>query len=79
MEIQLPHRFTPRDYQLPLFQAMDSGVRRAILVWHRRAGKDKACFNYMVKRAFERVGTYFYFLTEYWAPYAKDAAVPDFR
>lgn len=65
MEIQLPHKFIPRDYQLPFFQAMDSGILRAVLVWHRRAGKDKACFNYMIKRAFERVGTYFYFLPEY--------------
>lgn len=63
--IQIPHKFTPRDYQLPLFQAMDAGTKRAILVWHRRAGKDKACWNYMIKRAVERVGTYFYFLPEY--------------
>jgi hypothetical protein len=65
MEIQIPHKFIPRDYQLPLFEALDRGVKRAILVWHRRAGKDKACWNYMIKRAFERVGTYFYFLPEY--------------
>jgi len=65
MELQVPHKFIPRDYQLPLFQAMDGGIKRAILVWHRRAGKDKACWNYMIKRAFEKVGTYFYFLPEY--------------
>lgn len=65
MEIKLPHKFEPRDYQLPFFRAMDSGIKRAVLVWHRRAGKDKACFNYTIKRAFERVGTYFYFLPEY--------------
>jgi len=34
-------------------------------VWHRRSGKDKVCFNYMIKKACERVGTYFYFLPEY--------------
>lgn len=65
MEIKIPHKFVPRDYQLPLFEAMDNGIKRAILVWHRRAGKDKACWNYTIKRAFERVGTYFYFLPEY--------------
>lgn len=65
MEIKLPHEFTPRAYQLPLFQAMDSGIKRAVLVWHRRAGKDKACWNYMIKCAFNRIGTYFYFLPEY--------------
>lgn len=65
MEISIPHKFTPRNYQIPLFEAMDGGIKRAILVWHRRAGKDKACWNYVIKKAFERVGTYFYFLPEY--------------
>lgn len=44
---------------------MDSGYKRAILIHHRRAGKDKVCFNLTIKKAFERVGTYFYFLPEY--------------
>jgi hypothetical protein len=41
---------------------MDGGIKRAVIVWHRRCGKDKACFNLMTKKAFERVGTYFYML-----------------
>lgn len=65
MEITIPHKFNPRTYQLPFLEAMDNGYKRAFLVWHRRAGKDKECFNFMVKKAFERVGTYFYFLPEY--------------
>ena len=60
--IQIPHKFNPREYQLPLLKALDNGINRAVIVWHRRSGKDKTCFNYMVKRAFEKVGTYFYFL-----------------
>lgn len=44
---------------------MDEGCTRAIWVVHRRAGKDKTCWNYMIKRAFERIGTYFYFLPTY--------------
>ncbi len=39
---------------------MDSGKDRAVLVWHRRAGKDKVGLNFTVKRAFERVGTYYH-------------------
>lgn len=65
MEITVPHNFTPRPYQLPLLKALDNGTQRAVIVWHRRSGKDKTCFNYMVKRAMERVGTYFYFLPTY--------------
>lgn len=41
---------------------MDNGVKRAVIVWNRRSGKDKVCFNYMIKRSQERVGTYFYLL-----------------
>lgn len=36
-----------------------------MIVWNRRAGKDKTCFNYIIRRAFEKVGTYYYFLPEY--------------
>lgn len=64
-EISIPYHFKPREYQLPLLKALDRGIKRAVITWHRRSGKDKVCFNYMVKRACERVGTYFYFLPEY--------------
>lgn len=63
--IQLPYAFTPRPYQLPFFRAMDNGAKRAVLVHHRRAGKDKSAFNYMVKEAAKRVGIYYYFFPTY--------------
>lgn len=63
--MQIPFQFIPRNYQIPFLRAMDSGCKRAILVWNRRSGKDKVCFNYTVKKAFERVGTYYYFLPTY--------------
>lgn len=62
MEITIPHKYNPRQYQLKLLKALDEGIKRAVVVWHRRSGKDKTCFNYMVKKAIERVGTYFYLL-----------------
>lgn len=66
MEIPIPYKFTPRPYQLNLLRALDSGYTRAVVVWNRRAGKDKVCFNYMIKKALShRVGTYYYFLPEY--------------
>lgn len=65
MAITLPHKFNPRPYQLTLLKALDSGVTRALIVWNRRSGKDKTCFNYMIRRSFEKVGTYFYLLPSY--------------
>lgn len=41
---------------------MDEGIKRAIIVWNRRSGKDKTSFNITIKKACERVGTYYYFL-----------------
>lgn len=59
--IKIPD-FEPRSYQLPFLSAMDEGCKRALLVWHRRAGKDLVCWNYLIKMAFwHRVGTYVYF------------------
>lgn len=59
--LTLPHRYEPRDYQLPFLRAMDSGYKRAVCVWHRRAGKDKTFLNFMIKRMVERVGQYYYY------------------
>lgn len=64
-EITLPFHFTPRPYQLPFFQAMDSGIKRAVLVLHRRSGKEKSCLNYCIKEMFRRVGTYYYLFPTY--------------
>ena len=64
-KITIPYMFTPRQYQLELFKAMDSGKKRALVVWSRRAGKDKCCINYMIKEMFRRVGVYYYFFPTY--------------
>lgn len=53
--------FDPRPYQVPLWQYMQSGGKRAFIVWHRRAGKEVCCWNYVIAAAFQRVGTYTYF------------------
>lgn len=65
VELELPYKFKPRDYQLSLLKALDSGIKRAVIVWHRRSGKDKVCFNYMVREAMKTVGSYYYFLPTY--------------
>lgn len=64
-EITIPYKFIPRSYQLNLLRALDGKYSRAITAWHRRAGKDKALFNIVIKKAFERIGTYYYFFPEF--------------
>lgn len=59
--IELPYRFTPRDYQIPFLRAMDRGCQRACLVWHRRAGKDKSAVQVSIKKSSQRKGGYYYY------------------
>jgi len=65
MKIIVPHKYTPRDYQIPVFEAIDNGVKRAVLIMHRRSGKDKTLINLVCKKAHERIGTYYYFFPTY--------------
>lgn len=65
-DITLPHKFFPRKYQRPFWDKMLRGCKRAALVWHRRSGKDKNAWNYMITEACtRRKGTYYYFLPTY--------------
>ena len=64
-DIIIPYKFIPRTYQYNLMSALDQGYKRAVTVWHRRAGKDKTLFNLVIKKAFERVGIYYYFFPEF--------------
>lgn len=63
--VKIPFNYTPREYQIPLWEALDNGIKRAVVVWHRRSGKDKTLINLMVSRAVERVGAYYYFFPTY--------------
>ncbi len=62
-------QYTPRAYQLPLVNYMfEGGMRgkRAVVVWHRRAGKDITLLNILTSAAlFDRVGVYYYFFPTY--------------
>lgn len=61
-EIELPYRFEPRRYQCPVMRALlEDGTKRAVCVWHRRAGKDKTFLNILAIKAMETVGNYNYY------------------
>ena len=65
LEVRVPYNFTPRAYQDPLFVAMNTGKKRGLLLWHRRAGKDKDCLNYTIEQMMKRVGVYYYLFPTY--------------
>ena len=61
--LQLPaNGWKPRDYQMPAWAALERGVRRLALAWHRRAGKDDICLHWAAIAAMEKVGTYWHML-----------------
>lgn len=63
--MRVPANYEPRSYQLPFLRAMDSGIKRACCVWHRRGGKTKTLLNFAIKKGFERVGNYYHCFPEY--------------
>ena len=64
MEVTLPNNWTPRPYQRKIWGYLESGGKRAIAVWHRRAGKDDVCLHWAATAAFRRVGNYWHMLPE---------------
>ena len=65
MRLRVPHSFTPRLYQEPLYDCLADGYKRGVAIWHRRAGKDKTLFNLVVKEAVKAPGVYYYFFPTY--------------
>lgn len=63
--VTLPNRWVPRDYQRPLWDYLERGGKRAIAIWHRRAGKDDVLLHRAAVSSFERVGNRWHMLPEY--------------
>lgn len=59
-------KFQPRSYQLPIIEALNSGVKRAVWVVHRRGGKDVTAFNWCIMQLLLNPGwTAFHILPTY--------------
>lgn len=74
IDINIPHEYLPRPYQRAFWEALDANngesCKRAVKVWHRRAGKDKTDLNFLIKRMFPeapggRIGTYYHLFPTY--------------
>lgn len=62
MQIQLPNNWEPRGYQLPAWLALERGIKRVALIWHRRAGKDDLALHWTACSAMQTVGNYWHML-----------------
>ena len=65
-QVSLPYQWKARPHQEPLFQYMLNGGtmqnKRAVEVWHRRAGKDSCMLQLGAISTQQRVGTYWHML-----------------
>lgn len=60
--ITLPHNWRCRPYQSPLWHYLNGGGKRAVAVWHRRAGKDQTALHWTTVASQRRVGVYWHML-----------------
>ena len=63
--IEIPHQYKWRPYQMDFWRAARKGFKRFVLVWHRRAGKEKTCWNYLIVQAIRKPGIYYYFFPHF--------------
>lgn len=64
VEITLPNNWEPRPYQQNLWKYLIGGGKRAVAIWHRRAGKDDLALHFTACAAMRRVGNYWHMLPE---------------
>ena len=62
----IPNIWLPRIYQRPAWAAWQRrGIKRSLLIWHRRAGKDELALHKAAAAAHLRTATYWHALPEY--------------
>lgn len=57
-----PYDWAPRPHQQALWTYLKTGGKRAVAVWHRRAGKDSVALNFAAWAAQQRVANYWHML-----------------
>jgi phage terminase large subunit len=62
--VELPHNWSPRDYQLEAWRYMARGGKRLVACCHRRWGKDDISLHLAACKAHERAATYWHMLPQ---------------
>lgn len=64
VKVTVPRGWSPREYQLPLWEYLQSGGRRADVAAHRRWGKDEVALHWTAQEMAQRPGVYWHLLPE---------------
>ena len=66
MDIHIPSGdWQPRPHQRALWKFLEDGGKRALAIWHRRAGKDEVCLQHTAVAMMQRPGNYWHCMPEY--------------
>lgn len=65
IKITLPYEWSPRPYQMALWEYLKAGGTRAVVCAHRRWGKDEVSLHHTACAMHRRVGNYGHMLPEY--------------
>jgi hypothetical protein len=63
--IRIPNNWGPRAYQMNVWRYLEGGGKRAICIWHRRAGKDDVCLHWAASSMIDKPATYWHMLPAY--------------
>lgn len=64
ININIPNNWMPRWYQVSLWKYLWAGGKRAIVIGHRRWGKDDVCLHWAAVSAIRKPATYWHMLPE---------------
>lgn len=64
-KIRIPYNWKPRDHQKEVWSYLENGGKRAVEVWHRRAGKDEIGLRWSSVAVMQRPGNYWHMFPEY--------------
>src|SRR6185436_10347994 len=66
IDVTLPYNdWTPRPHQMALWSYLRNGGKRAMAVWHSRAGKDEIALHHTAMCMMQRPGNYWHTLPLY--------------
>jgi hypothetical protein len=66
IKLDIPaNQWMPRPHQENIWGYLESGGKRAMAVWHRRAGKDEVALHWAMRAAWLRPGNYWHLLPQY--------------
>jgi phage terminase large subunit len=65
LEITIPNNWVPRENQRPIWNYMENGGLRGLLVAHRRYGKDDVALHFTATQMIEKPGNYWHMLPAY--------------